>query len=268
MARKLHEWVPRVARTGARHVIVARRHRGLRPEDVMVLAYPKSGITWLRFMLVQALTQAETGYDAVRAMSPPVGEEGGAPGILPGGGRLIKSHESPRTMRSRPPRVIYLVRDGRDVAVSYYFHRQAQGTAAPTFAQHLGQFLSGTVDNYGAWHEHAMAGAELLRRRQGEVFLLSYETLLADPVAALTGISEFFGWRLDPSAVEQAVADNRPASMRGKEAASTQWQQISRPDMPFVRSAKAGGWREHFADVDVERFDRVAGPALRLLGYE
>lgn len=252
----------------ARRMLIARRHLGLRAADLTVLAYPKSGSTWLRFMLVQALTQSETSYDEMRKTSLPIGQQSAAPGVLPDGGRLLKSHESPRTMRSRRPRVLYLVRDGRDVAVSYFFHRQRQGIAPATFTDHLEQFLSGTIDFYGPWQEHTMYGAELMRRRRGEVFMLRYEELLANPQDMLAQVFDFFGWPLDRSALHAAVVDNRAASMRAKESMSTRLKQTSLEPIPFVRSATAGRWREHFSPADSEQFNSVAGPALRFLGYE
>ena len=76
-----------------RDFVLSYRHRGLLPEDVMLASYPKSGSTWLSFMLAELLWQAgreQTLLD--NRYLPQIGKQSRAIRRLPNGGRLIRTH--------------------------------------------------------------------------------------------------------------------------------------------------------------------------------
>jgi hypothetical protein len=124
----------RAAKSGLRVPIIWMRHRGLSPNDVFVANYPRSGSTWLRFLLFEILTQKDAGFDDVNRHIPDVGGQRNAMALLPNQGRLIKTEEA---FRPDYRRAIYIVRDGRDVALSEYAYQKAQGWIDCSFDDYL-----------------------------------------------------------------------------------------------------------------------------------
>src|SRR5580700_8773051 len=107
----------RAARTRVSVPLIWLRHRGLDPRDVFLTSYPRSGQHWTRFQLFEILTKRSADFDTLDSTIPKVGEHSKAPSILPGGGRLIQTHQ---LWRREYKRAILLVRDVRDVVLSDY----------------------------------------------------------------------------------------------------------------------------------------------------
>ena len=125
------------AKTAVRAPLVWVRHRNFRPGDVFVGSYPRSGSTWLRFMLLEILAGQASGFSNTNEMLPDVGKhQSGAP-VLPGNGRLIKTHEP---FRAEYRKAIFLVRDPRDVALSEFAFHRALGLAGDDFDSYLEHF--------------------------------------------------------------------------------------------------------------------------------
>jgi hypothetical protein len=59
----------------------------------MLASYPRSGNTWLRFVLADVLAESSS-FDNIQGLIPEIGIHGGARSLLPNGGRLIKTHEA------------------------------------------------------------------------------------------------------------------------------------------------------------------------------
>ncbi|NJL52679.1 MAG: sulfotransferase domain-containing protein [Hydrococcus sp. SU_1_0] len=96
-----------------------------------VVGYPKSGNTWLCFLLAYCLN-AE--YDDVDAPGVhPTNEY--QRGYVKGGlahqsyqeqvGKILKTHCQGQELPHCDQPIVYLIRDGRDVMVSYYFFNRA-----------------------------------------------------------------------------------------------------------------------------------------------
>src|SRR5687768_1264987 len=90
--------------------------RGITPNDVMIVSYPRAGNLWLRYMLVTLLT-GDADIGKVTALAPGLWNLRNPPPLIPGGGRIIKTHEPHNRVYRR---AIHLVRDPRDAAVSYF----------------------------------------------------------------------------------------------------------------------------------------------------
>lgn len=250
----------------SRALLVAYRHRGLRPEDVAVVSFPKSGSTWLRFLVVQAATGKAVDFDGVKRACPPVGQHGEAPMLFGEAGRFVKSHEAPRSVTAGVAKVLYLVRDGRDVAVSLYYQRARRGKQE-TFSGFLDTFLDGRANNYGSWKEHVRRGMEWAAANPHSL-LVRYEDLLENPEMELRRVLDFCGLVDRPWDVGSVVADNTASRMRSKEGTSERLRETTDKTVPFVRKADSGDWRSHFSDEDIAKFTKYAGAELRELGYE
>lgn len=250
-----------------RPAVVAYRHRGLRASDLVLASYPKSGSTWLRFVLAGALADREMDFDLVSEFSPPLGSHRSGPAIVAGGGRLVKSHEVPRFVGRRSvPRVVSLVRDGRDVGVSYFHHLRRRGQVGDDFAAYWDRYVAGTVSVFGSWQHHVRAWLDYAQHN--DVLTVRYEDMLADPRAALVRINERFRLGLTDAAIDTALQANTPESMRRKEANSRLIEaHTSSTATAFVREAKAGGWRAELDPVLCARFESAAGRELAALGY-
>src|SRR5581483_2342060 len=106
---------------------------------------------WMRFVLAQLATGEPSTFRSVEDVVPSVGYHRNAPVLLPGGGRLIKTHEP---YRRDYRRAIYLVRDVRSVLMSHYRMLTRSKFPDMSFDTFLGEFVRGSLDGYGTWQEH------------------------------------------------------------------------------------------------------------------
>src|SRR5215469_5727904 len=141
----------KASRSRLRAPLVWARHRGLVTQDVFVASYPRSGSTWLRFLLVDLLTGETAGFDRVNYLIPDVGRHRGVPGVLPTGGRIIKTHE---VYRSAYQKAVYIVRDVRDVVLSEFDYENARQRISEDFSTFLMLSLKSNVNGYGCWQDH------------------------------------------------------------------------------------------------------------------
>ncbi len=229
------------------------------PADVFLAAYPKSGITWLQNLVAGALygLDPEQMPDRlVQDLVPDVHYK-----------RTYKRYRAPMCFKThhlpRPEyrRVVYLMRDGRDVLVSYWHHLQALGRRPIDFAA----LVEDPEMLPWRWHEHVEAwranpfGAELLTVR--------YEDLRADAARELARVCTFAGEPRDAAAIAQVAARCTFEAMRRREERFG-WDNVDWPkDRPFVRRGVSGSYRDEMPPAVLERFLAEAGETLRACGY-
>jgi hypothetical protein len=247
---------------------VVYRHSTVSRRDAFLVSYPKSGNTWLKFMLTYLLSGREADFDSDSTVIAEVGSHRATPGVLPGGGRLIKSHEPYSGPQKRFYRkAIYLIRDGRDVAVSYYYTLIRRGLYEGDFGPFLRLFLGGGVDGYGPWHEHVESWLASPLTRSASLLVLKYEDFLEQPVQNLSAAMEFLGTPVARGRAEETIRIYSAERMRERERLSRFHAQQKRTDIMFVRTAGSGDWARTFSAADEEIFARVTGDLLRRLGY-
>src|SRR4029077_1896297 len=101
--------------------------------------------------------------------------------------------------------------------------------------------------------------------------LLRYEDLLADPRGELMKLASFLGIASAPEWIDRAVQLSSAQQMRGLEQQQWQlWRPTSRTrgDIPFVREATSGGWRNELSDRSVKKIEAAWGSTMKELRYE
>jgi hypothetical protein len=182
--------------------------------------------------------------------------------------RYFKSHEA---YRPEYRRVIFIVRDPRDVAVSYYhFVRKANMLPVDaTMDDFIKKFLEGRIDPYGSWGENV--GSWLGARRNTPDFLIvRYEDLLENTEHQLARIAETLCLPADNGQLHQAVENSRADRMRDLEQSQRGQHKLlkrSRPEIPFVRVAKAGQWQTELPPTAARQIETAWLGPMRELGY-
>lgn len=246
-----------------RRIVVWWRHLGVNSADVFLAAYPKSGSTWLAFILARLLTGRESTFDNVGEVVPGVEYLRGMTGVLGSGGRLVRTHEPYRTAYRK---AVYLVRDARDVAVSYFHYMVGRGRYRGDLSAFVHLFLNGTGDGYGSWGAHIWSWLKSRAHAEGNVLVVRYEDMLVDPLGTVAGICDFLGVRKSEQEIGIAVASNAAEKMKQKERSSTHLaRHLS--GKPFVRRAESGNWATLLSPDDNAEVISVLGAQLSTLGY-
>jgi hypothetical protein len=241
------------------------------PDDVFLVSYPKSGNTWTRFLIAN-LVYPEKNPDFsnindllpdVEAMSKRDLERAPRP-------RLLKSHQY---FDPRYPKVIYIVRDPRDVVLSeYYFDIKRRAIAddfpLPPF---VSRFVRGELNHhYGTWGENA-ASWFYTRRGDPRFLLVKYEALQSGAMDEMERIANFLGTSAAPERLALTIERSSADRMRALEKQQAHlWSSTreTRQDKPFVRSAKAGGWKAELSESSVAEIESAWGGLMREMGYE
>jgi hypothetical protein len=249
--------------------LIASRSLTVFPDDLFIVSYPRSGNTWTRFLVGNLISQDEPISFA--------NIERRVPDIYQNSDQLLKRLPRPRVLKSheyfdpRYGRVIMIVRDPRDVAVSYYHYqvkvrRLTDGYPMDDF---VSSFVACEIGRYGSWGENV--GSWIGAREGTEGFLLlRYEDMLKEPVQELAKIAEFLSVDASREQLEQVVELNSADRMRRLEreqAASWRPIQKSRKDKPFVRTAIAGSWRDELSDSAAKRIEATWTVQMKHFGY-
>jgi len=181
----------------------------------------------------------------------------------------LKTHEY---FDPRYKKVIYIVRDPRDVVVSYYhFHRKTRVISDDCpLATYVARFIAGEVDAYGSWMEN-VASWVATRQHSRDFLLLRYEDMLLDPRRELAKLANFLGLHRSPEQLARAVELSSVANMRKMEREQAEvWvnTKATRKDIPFVRNGIAGGWRSCLSPEMLDMIQLSWRPTMLKLGYE
>jgi Sulfotransferase domain len=251
-------------RTKVRAPLIWLRHRGLDSNDVFLAPYPRSGNTWTRFLLTEILAAESASFDNINLVIPEMGIHARAKVQLPGGGRLIKTHEP---YRKEYKRAIYLVRDFRDVMLSQYSRERELGLYNTEFDEYVAAYLDGRLSGFGAWQEHLPTWLDSPLARSGNMLLIKFEDMRKDAPAAIAQMVDFLGLPVDASSIREAIAENSVDRMRAKENAAVNLPKSKGEEGRFVRKGAIASWREKFTEFQLRLVDQRAGEVLVRMGY-
>jgi hypothetical protein len=239
------------------------------PDDLFLVSYPRSGNTWTRFLIGNLVgTESSVSFANIEQRVPDIyqNDDGYLRGLPRP--RMLKSHE-PYEPRYR--QVIHLVRDPRDVAVSYYHYQIKIRRIDDSYPleDFVLRYIHGKVDRFGSWGEHT--GSWIGARQGSKDYLrLLYEEMLEDPLREVGRIADFLRVDCSNEHLKQVIDLSSADRMRQLERVEAQtWQPLdkSRTDKPFVRSASSGRWETELPFHSTRAIENAWQSQMEFLGY-
>ncbi|EST36757.1 sulfotransferase domain-containing protein [Streptomyces roseochromogenus] len=223
--------------------------------DVYVISFPKCGRTWLRVMMAKAISVAH-GIPMGVCQDLNLSDFSNITPSIP---RIVFRHDDRVEWRKpselsrdksyyRNRKVVFLLRDIRDVAVSHYFQRTLRD--GNPFTGGLDEYLTeeeGSVKTclafWNIWHAHQDV--------PGSFLLTSYEQLTADTHGELGRVLSFCGLPTVDEVLGQAVEFASFTSMHSMEESDALGTWRLRPSTPGdpesykTRRGVVGGFRDY-----------------------
>ncbi|KAM9301590.1 sulfotransferase 1 family member D1-like [Gastrophryne carolinensis] len=241
-----------------------------RPDDVVIATYPKAGTTWASEILDMIYHEGDTEKcrrDAIYFRVPYL--EFKVPEV-PSGIEILETMPSPRLVKTHVPiqlmpesfwerktKVIYIARNAKDVAVSYYFfHTMVKTLPDPgPWEMFLENYMKGYVC-YGSWYDHVKGWWD--KRHDYKILYLFYEDMKENPKREIKKMIRFLEKDMSDDVVERIVHHTSFEEMKNNDMANYKTMQnelIDQSKTPFMRKGVSGDWKNYFTVAQNEEFE-------------
>ena len=226
----------------------------LKSEDIILASFPKSGNTWVRNIICN--------YISIEEMNGKTIDFKTLDEIMPG---FVSSsyfnqwaYKIPKFIASHlrygiyftKPKKILLIRDPRDVMVSYY-HFLNNKKHLPNFNS-LSDLMQSKKYGIRSWIKHYKSWVSKAD------YILTYEDMLKNDVIEIENLFNFLNIKYDKANLEAAVEKSRFKNFKKIEEKfghSKTDQNLS--TFTFVRKGIAGDYRNHFRNEDYEYYNKM-----------
>ncbi|MFX0022557.1 MAG: sulfotransferase domain-containing protein [Candidatus Hermodarchaeota archaeon] len=172
----------------------------------------------------------------------------------------ISGHEKEVFMEiSRKSPKIYVVRDGRDVMVSYFYYLKALYEYNVSFIDHLEKHLPYWIDHVTGW------------LKEKDVLLVTYESFAHDYQGTMFQINQFTKYPMKKkmrNVFGNVSRANLPFWKRIPKKMLIKLSIIPRSTAVLPRKGIIGDWKNYFNKESKKFFKLIAGDLLINLGYE
>ncbi len=242
----------------------------VRPSDVFISSYPRSGTTltqWILYLLTHEeqpdpihLTEVSPWFERSLA----IGDLTAADLDRFPSPRVFKSH-LPREWLPDGARYIYVERDGLDVLVSYFHFYRAYLGFRGSLADFHRLFVDGHLQ-YGSWFEH-VAGWRA-RASDPDVLSVRYEDLLNDRKASIERMVDFLGWARDERWIDRVVIESSFDAMKRRESvfdhATALLLERGVSPRSFLRSGQSGSGADALTEMQIREIRERSSKGRRL----
>lgn len=217
----------------------------IKKDDVFLVSFPKSGNTWLRFIIANLITSDElVTLQNIDQIVPDVYSSAHLVNAM-SSKRFIKTHHA---FFDCYPLSIYIYRDYRDAMVSnfHYFKNRRN------FKGDFSEFLNSEVafNDFGTWQFHLTSAFNQKVRSPNSILILRYEDLLAKPGDEIQKIIDFSGIHPKRS-IEQVVKLCSFYNLKENENMhSGKYKKITGEN--FFRNGTSNQWKNYFSRNDLD----------------
>ena len=234
----------------------------LRDSDVICASFPKSGTTWLQQVVYLLMHPDEDGSqkegnvrDTLEHRVPYI--EYPYPGL-----NEISKRKDPRIIKTHLPqhllptngkgKVIYIVRDPKDVMVSYYFF--ARMLTQMSFEGNLEDFALQMMQDrvpYGPYFDH-LVGFKMAAQAEDQRYLIvKYENMKKNPKTAIKEIAEFLDIKTSEELLTKIEKETSFDKMKSNPVTNYQhwdeWGLRNPEESEFMRKGQVGDHKNHFS---------------------
>jgi len=210
----------------------------IRPSDVILCGYPKTGCHWvyeILHMLLSGKAQLSKGSSefAMIDLIPDILLDS-----LPSP-RLLSSHQQftrlPKGVQENQNKIILTVRNPKDTVVSYYNHILVQPHAYTNyqggFSDYFHLFM-GPEHQWGSYFDYYATWGDLMKTNEHKrILLVSFEDNKANPVANVKRIAKFLDFDISDELAVEIVSQSSFSSMKTKRDAESRGQLLRKGDV-------------------------------------
>ncbi|WP_024334598.1 sulfotransferase domain-containing protein [Desulfotignum balticum] len=221
-----------------KYITKSKHHCVFQHNDIFLVEFPKSGVTYLSFLVANALKERNdeeiTFYNHHKYIvdfHQLRGADISTNGYPLQGYRFIKSHSDNNTSYYF---VIYILRNPFDVMLSYYYFMSSKGykDSFESFIQSKRYGIQNWVNHVEGW---LLEKKDLAQR----IHLIKYENLVFNPQHELADLFENIGLVVNDLKLEQAIRDSSKDSMKYSEQLYAKYNPVYKSSgMNFVRKGK------------------------------
>lgn len=236
---------------------------------VLVNGSPKTGTTWMLRMI-----SSVPGYRAIGNFGSNIARyQSVSSGDVVHGHHMF-SEDLWQILQSKDVRVVLMVRDPRDQAVSRMYHVKRSG--AHRWHERFGEMskdealmacITGRPDLPGVEAMINLTYSWLQAR--DKALCINYEALISNPVSEFCKVLEYLGITPSEYLVQAIIARNQFERLT---VGNRFWKSARKPgqDDPnsHYRKGVVGDWKNHFTNAHIEKFKQLVGAQLIDLGYE
>ncbi|XP_060605454.1 sulfotransferase 1A1-like [Ruditapes philippinarum] len=236
-------------------------------EDIILESYPKTGTHWLWEMIYLVkkgtcdVTEVQKGQSMIDASPIEYTENLPQPRVL---NSHLKVKYLPKDVIEKKLNIVLLVRNPKDVAVSFYNHTRGLSfyDYDGKFENYLQMFMRGEVD-YGSYPEYLREWQTFMKENPDvPIHLVYYENLHQDCQGEMKKVCKFLGNDVSDEDLQQIVSNCQIDKLRkGKmdklpEEIKVRMGQMTKNDFSVFRKGKIGDWRNWFTVAQNETFDK------------
>jgi hypothetical protein len=244
--------------------------------DICFISYPKAGSTWLSYIILLLTRKGDippekTLRDCFHwvASSWPYPRSKDELDALPSP-RIFKSHMSYNMAlggnpAENPCKYIYIARNPKDVAVSYYHFESGKkwsGNYSGPWEHWLKIFMEGRVQR-GDWFDHVLSWWK--HSDNGNILFLKYEDLMNNFETQLEKIAQFLHCPLTTDVISKI--QEKTSFTRMKQDKFSNLHEIAELG-GFFRKGQIGSWKERFTVAQNELFDALYAARMKDTGLE
>ena len=258
------------------------RNMSLRPDDIWVVSYPKAGTTWTQQIVKLVLNNGEEDGEKITESVPWVEAFNDIPEVQYQNHFDVDKYPSPRAFKSHfpynlmpcglpettPGRFIYVARNPKDVAVSFYYqYRRMPHCLSPEWDQFFERFMKGEVE-FGNYFDHVLSWWE--HRDKQNVLFMKYEDMKKDLLSAVLKIAKFVGSDIGEDIISKIASCTTFSKMKENSTANYSWNshRYVPGETDFMRKGIIGDWKSLFTPEQSERIDVLYKEKLLSIGLE
>lgn len=227
----------------------------LRPDDIFVCGYPKSGCHWT-WEIMGMILKGKPEYSKIGKVetmlelsSPEVIEAASSP-------RILNTHawfeELPDEVKKLKTKIVFTTRNPKDTAVSHYNHHinmtNIYNNYDGVFNDWIPLWIDGTID-FGSFLEFHLKWDKAIRENPGQpILVLNYEDMKQDITTTIRKLATFLGVNLTEQQIQDIAQVSDFDIMKSKYKGT--------PCERLIRKGQVGDWKNWFTVARSEQVDQ------------